>query len=129
MGVASDALMTAPIDAELVEELWREEGAKIWRSVAAYAGDPDTASDAVAERPARLDGLDQLKVPDLWPEVTERRSRPPSGPSPFRRFAIAALALLLGGLAFVFLVRVWPGGERGTATSPTARTPVPTTTP
>lgn len=31
------------------EELYREQGAALWRSVLLYAGDPDVASDAVAE--------------------------------------------------------------------------------
>jgi RNA polymerase sigma-70 factor, ECF subfamily len=31
------------------DDLYREHGARLWRSVLLYAGDPDVASDAVAE--------------------------------------------------------------------------------
>lgn len=32
-----------------IEALYREQGAKLWRALLAYAGDPDVASDAAAE--------------------------------------------------------------------------------
>ena len=32
-----------------VEALYRQDGARMWRAVFAYSGDPDVASDAVAE--------------------------------------------------------------------------------
>ena len=37
---------TAPVE---VEEVYRGSGARLWRSVLLYAGDPEIASDAVAE--------------------------------------------------------------------------------
>jgi RNA polymerase sigma-70 factor (ECF subfamily) len=56
-----------PLDAELVERLWRQDGAKIWRSVAAYAGDPDVASDAVAEAFAQmLSRTSEIREPVPW---------------------------------------------------------------
>jgi DNA-directed RNA polymerase specialized sigma24 family protein len=44
--------VTLPVEADL-ERLWREDGQRIWRAVAAYTGDPETASDAVAEASTR----------------------------------------------------------------------------
>src|SRR6266542_1041059 len=75
----------------------------------------------MAEQPVRLEVLDRLVVPDLWPEVTRRRdgARPPHAPSPFRRAVISALALLLAGLSFFALVRLWPGRGPQPAVSPT----------
>ena len=32
-----------------VERVWREQGTKIWRSLLAFCGDPDVATDATAE--------------------------------------------------------------------------------
>ncbi len=40
--------MRADIAGEL-EQLYREEGAKLWRAVALYSADPEIASDSVAE--------------------------------------------------------------------------------
>ncbi|TMK36339.1 MAG: RNA polymerase sigma factor [Actinobacteria bacterium] len=34
---------------ELVEEVYRQHAAKLWRALVAYSGDPEVASDAVAE--------------------------------------------------------------------------------
>jgi RNA polymerase sigma-70 factor (ECF subfamily) len=46
-GVASDiTLTTRPSEIEL---LYRQEGDRIWRALLAYAGNPDVASDALAE--------------------------------------------------------------------------------
>ena len=39
---------------EEVERLYREQGDRIWRSVFAWAGDPEVARDAVAEAFAQL---------------------------------------------------------------------------
>ena len=32
-----------------VERVWREQGAKLWRSLVAFTADPDVATDAMAE--------------------------------------------------------------------------------
>ena len=37
-----------------VEALYRQDGDRLWRALMAYAGDPDVASDAVAEAYAQL---------------------------------------------------------------------------
>lgn len=34
---------------DAVERVWREQGPKLWRSLTAFTGDPDLASDAMAE--------------------------------------------------------------------------------
>jgi len=85
--VATDAAVTPTADAEL-EHLWREEGQRLWRAVSAYAGDPEIASDAVAEaftqalaRPAEI----REPLPWLWrtafriatKELRRRRKRNP----------------------------------------------------
>ncbi len=58
--------MTAePPDA--VERVWREDGAKLWRSLVAFTGDPEAASDAMAEAFAQALGRgDALREPDRW---------------------------------------------------------------
>ena len=50
-----------------LERLYREQGARMWRSVFAFAGDPDVASDAVAEAFAQaLRRGDQIHDPERW---------------------------------------------------------------
>jgi len=36
-------------DAQELEQVYREQGAKLWRALVAFSGDPEVASDAVAE--------------------------------------------------------------------------------
>lgn len=43
-----DAPVTRDREGEL-ERLYREQGARLWRALLAFAGDPDVASDALAE--------------------------------------------------------------------------------
>jgi RNA polymerase sigma-70 factor (ECF subfamily) len=43
------ALAVATGPAQSIETLYREDADRLWRAVVAYAGDPDIASDAVAE--------------------------------------------------------------------------------
>ena len=40
-------MTSVPRDA--VEQVWREQGAKLWRSIVAFTGDTDLATDAMAE--------------------------------------------------------------------------------
>lgn len=50
-----------------VDAVYREHGDKLWRSVRAYAGDPDIASDAVAEAFAQLLRRgDEVLDPAAW---------------------------------------------------------------
>jgi RNA polymerase sigma-70 factor (ECF subfamily) len=50
-----------------LEGLYRELGARMWRSVFAFAGDPDVASDAVAEAFAQaLRRGDQIRDLERW---------------------------------------------------------------
>lgn len=46
-GRVHDASVAEPPEA--IERAWREQGAKLWRSVVAFGGDPELASDAMAE--------------------------------------------------------------------------------
>jgi RNA polymerase sigma factor (sigma-70 family) len=64
--VVQDAVMTAePPDA--VEGVWRDQGAKLWRSLVAFTGDREAASDAMAEAFAQALGRgDALREPDRW---------------------------------------------------------------
>jgi RNA polymerase sigma-70 factor (ECF subfamily) len=66
--VAKDAAVTQPVEADL-ERVWREDGPKLWRAVAAYTADPEIASDAVAEAFAQaLSRLPEIRelLPWLW---------------------------------------------------------------
>jgi len=63
-----DALRRVSFNSDL-EALYREHGARLWRAVAAFAGDPEVANDAVAEAFAqalrRGDGIRQ-PLPWIW---------------------------------------------------------------
>jgi RNA polymerase sigma-70 factor (ECF subfamily) len=45
---------TADAPSTSIEALYRQDGDRLWRALLAYAGDPDVASDAVAEAYAQL---------------------------------------------------------------------------
>jgi RNA polymerase sigma-70 factor (ECF subfamily) len=50
-----------------IERLYRERGGRIWRGVLAFAGDPEVASDAVAEAFAQvLRRGDEVRDPERW---------------------------------------------------------------
>lgn len=50
-----------------IEQLYREQGDRIWRAVLAFAGDPEVASDAVAETFAQaLRRGDAIRDPARW---------------------------------------------------------------
>jgi RNA polymerase sigma factor (sigma-70 family) len=52
---------------EAVEAVWREQGAKLWRSLTAFTADPELASDAMAEAFAQALGRgNDVKAPDRW---------------------------------------------------------------
>ena len=52
---------------EQLERLYREQGAKMWRAVLAFAGDPEVASDAVAEGFAQaLRRGTEVRDPERW---------------------------------------------------------------
>ncbi len=58
MGVSSD---------EELERLYREQGDRMWRAVLAFAGDPEVASDAVAEVFAQaLRRGPEVRDPERW---------------------------------------------------------------
>jgi len=60
----------APADvsrSEEIERLYRERGDRMWRAILAFAGDPDVASDAVAEAFAQvLRRGDEVRDPERW---------------------------------------------------------------
>jgi RNA polymerase sigma-70 factor, ECF subfamily len=50
-----------------IERLYREGGDRIWRAILAFSGDPEVASDAVAEAFAQvLRRGDAVEDPDRW---------------------------------------------------------------
>lgn len=52
---------------ELLERLYRKQGARMWHAVLAFAGDPEVASDAVAEAFAQaLRRGDAIRDPERW---------------------------------------------------------------
>jgi RNA polymerase sigma-70 factor (ECF subfamily) len=51
----------------VIEELYRGDGARMWRAIMLYTRDPEIASDAVAEAFAQaLARGDALRTPDRW---------------------------------------------------------------
>lgn len=61
-----DALVGVSRGAEL-ERLYREQGGRMWRAVLAFAGDPEVASDAVAEAFAQaLRRGSEIHSPERW---------------------------------------------------------------
>ena len=71
-----------------VERVYREDGARLWRAMVAFTGDPETASDVVAEAFAQcLHRGDAVRSPERWVwraafriaagELKRRRERPP----------------------------------------------------
>jgi RNA polymerase sigma-70 factor (ECF subfamily) len=81
------AVRSEPVSA--IERLYREQGERMWRSVLAFAGDPDVAADAVAEAFAQaLRRGTALRDPARWTwrtvfriargELKARRARPAS---------------------------------------------------
>lgn len=78
-------MSTEPRDA--VERVWREQGTKLWRSLVAFTGDPEVATDAMAEAFAQALGRgDAVRDHDRWiwrssfriaaGELKARRHRP-----------------------------------------------------
>ena len=66
MGRLQDALVGVSRDAEL-ERLYREQGGRMWRAVLAFAGDPEVASDAVAEAFTQaLRRVGEIHSPERW---------------------------------------------------------------
>jgi RNA polymerase sigma-70 factor, ECF subfamily len=78
-------------EGQSLELVYREQAPKLWRSLLAYSGDPEIASDAVAEAFAQaLRGGDHVRHPDRWVwtaafrvaagELKERRRRQDAAP-------------------------------------------------
>ena len=65
--VHSSAVAVARSSASAIEDLYRADGDRLWRSVCAFAGDPDVASDAVAEAFAQaLRRGEQIRDARAW---------------------------------------------------------------
>ena len=57
-----------------LELVYREQAPRLWRSLLAYSGDPEIASDAVAEAFAQaLRGGDHVRQPERWVWTTAFR--------------------------------------------------------
>ena len=57
--------MAGPRDA--VERVWRDDGPRLWRSLVAFGGDQELASDAMAEAFAQALGRGAaVETPDRW---------------------------------------------------------------
>lgn len=55
------------VPGEAVERVWREQGARLWRSLVAFGGDTEVASDAMAEAFAQALGRGSaLESHDRW---------------------------------------------------------------
>jgi RNA polymerase sigma-70 factor, ECF subfamily len=66
MDVVQEAAVSASSGSE-IERLYREQGARLWRALFAFAGDRDVASDAVAEAFAQALGRGSaVREPDRW---------------------------------------------------------------
>jgi len=62
-----EAIVAAPDRSTQVEKLYRADGQRLWQAVYAFAGDPDVASDAVAEAFAQLLRRgDGVRDPQRW---------------------------------------------------------------
>jgi DNA-directed RNA polymerase specialized sigma24 family protein len=60
-----DVPVAEPRDA--VERVWRDDGPRLWRSLVAFGGDQELASDAMAEAFAQALGRGTaLETPDRW---------------------------------------------------------------
>ena len=57
--------VAGPRDA--VERVWRDDGPRLWRSLVAFGGDQELASDAMAEAFAQALGRGSaVETPDRW---------------------------------------------------------------
>ena len=72
-----------------LERVYREEGDRLWRAVLAFAGDPEVASDAVAEAFAQaLRRGEAIRNPKRW--VWRAAFRIAAGELAARRRAVEA---------------------------------------
>jgi Tol biopolymer transport system component len=66
----------------------------------------------MARKAERLQVLDQLTPPDLWPDIRGREPRRPPEEPRTRRALVAALALAIAAAAIAFAVRAFEVAER-----------------
>jgi len=61
-----DSIVTS-VSTSRFEAVWREHGARLWRALLEFTGDPDLASDALAEAFAQAMARgDEILEPDRW---------------------------------------------------------------
>ncbi len=88
-----DAAPAGVVRAKELERLYRDQGDRMWRSLLAFAGDPEVASDAVAEAFAQaLRRGEAIRDPERWlwraafriaaGELRERRRLTPTDHEP-----------------------------------------------
>src|SRR5687767_93444 len=64
--VEQDASVTA-VDLKGLEQVYREQSARLWRALVAYTGDREIADDALAEAFAQAMGRGgALRTPERW---------------------------------------------------------------
>src|SRR5215204_593148 len=67
----------------------------------------------MARKAERLNVLDELIPPELWPDIRGREPRrPPEEPHNARRVLVAAVALAVAAAAIAFAVRAFEVAER-----------------
>jgi predicted RNA polymerase sigma factor len=72
-----DVPMAGPRDA--VERVWRDDGSRLWRSLVAFGGDQELASDAMAEAFAQALGRGAaVETPTAGSGAQPSASRPVS---------------------------------------------------
>jgi RNA polymerase sigma factor (sigma-70 family) len=65
--VVQDALVTTVEPGSELEKVWRTHAGVLWRSLVAYAGDPDVAADAMADAFAQALGRrEAIRDPGAW---------------------------------------------------------------
>jgi len=65
--MTSDHVPAGVSGTDRIERLYRERGDRIWRGLLAFSGDPEVASDAVAEAFAQvLRRGDEVRDPERW---------------------------------------------------------------
>ena len=62
-----DDLVRDERDSSAIEHVFRDQHARLWRSLVMWSGDPDVASDAVAEAFAQvLSRGEEVRDPSAW---------------------------------------------------------------
>ena len=128
--VTEDRIAPTVVSVDRVEAAYRQHSAKMWRAVLAYSGDPDVASDAVAEAFAqalRRDGAIRQVERWVWRaafriaagELQSRRRYAPEidrpvddpGPTSDLRHALMQVSPRQRASLFLYYYGGYPPGE------------------